>query len=166
MTSVLVAYATKMGSTKGIAEAIGATIAEAGFEVTVLPARDVRDVKPYDAVVLGSALYAMRWRPDAVRFLKRYQGELARLWLFHNGPIGPDAAKPQRTPKKVRQLAGQDAVTFGGRIEADTAKGFIARKMAQGPSAGDFRDWDQIHAWATEIARALHKDDTHAPQDH
>ncbi|GLZ27821.1 flavodoxin [Lentzea sp. NBRC 105346] len=153
MAEVLVAYATKMGSTKEIAEAIGERIRAAGHSVTVLPAGEVRSLDRYSAVVLGSALYATRWRGDAVKLLKRLSGK--KVWLFHSGPLGKDLS-PQKAPAKVRRLAarvGTEApTTFPGRLEAKTAKGFIARKMAQGEMAGDYRDWDAINAWADQIA--------------
>ncbi len=162
MSAVLITYASKMGSTKEIAERIGAAITQSGDEVTIVPAHEVRDVTPYDAVVLGSALYAMRWRPEAVRFLKRHQAALAgrAVWLFHSGPCGPDAGKAQNAPAKVRRLAsaiGADGpITFGGRLSPDTAQGFLAKRMAQGPLAGDYRDWDRITEWATTITSELH----------
>ena len=69
---VLVAYASRMGSTKEIAEAIGAELTARDLEVDVLPC--TADPKPddYDAVVLGSAVYVRRWDkparvPQAVR---------------------------------------------------------------------------------------------------
>lgn len=46
MTEILVAYATKMGATKEIAEAIAARIRSASHEVTVLDAADVDSVEP------------------------------------------------------------------------------------------------------------------------
>jgi len=164
MTVVLVAYASKMGSTRVIAERIGRRIKTAGFEVSVLPVQDVRDVEHYDAVVVGSALYARRWRHEAVRFLRRNRTALTTrpLWLFHSGPCGPDADAPQPTPANVRQLTGALATTFGGRLDPETAKGFLARKMATGPLAGDYRDWNRIDAWATGIVTTLRKETTHA----
>jgi len=160
MTEILVAYATKMGGTKEIAEAVAARIRAASHEVTVLDAADVRSVEPYKAVVLGSALYAGRWRPEAVRLLKRNEHILARkpVWLFHSGPVGADLSA-QKAPRKVRELAtriGADQpMTFGGRLTPQTADGFLARKMAQGPMAGDYRDWDEIELWAYHIAEQL-----------
>jgi menaquinone-dependent protoporphyrinogen IX oxidase len=68
--SVLVAYASKMGGTKGIADAVGAELAAAGPTVTVRDAADITSLEGYDAVVLGSAIYTSRWRPDAVAVLK------------------------------------------------------------------------------------------------
>lgn len=160
MTDVLVAYATKMGSTKEIAEAIGERLRAAGHEVTVLDAARVSSVEHHSALVLGSALYAGRWRREAVKLLKRNQKLLVDrpTWLFHSGPLGKDLA-PQRAPRKVREIAARigsdEPVTFGGRLTAQTATGFIAKKMAQGEMAGDFRDFDEIRAWADRIAEQL-----------
>lgn len=160
MAEILVAYATKMAGTKEIAEAIAARIRAASHEVTVLDAADVRTVTPYKAVVLGSALYAGRWRPEAVKLLKRNVDLLAHkpVWLFHSGPLGPEQI-PQRAPGKVRELAtrigAEEPTTFGGRLTPETAKGFIARKMANSATAGDYRDWDAIELWAYNIAQQL-----------
>lgn len=77
MTRVLVAFARKMGSTKEIAEAIGARLTERGCQTVVRSAETVDSVDGYDAVVLGSAVYAAGWRPDAVRFVRRHRHQLA-----------------------------------------------------------------------------------------
>jgi menaquinone-dependent protoporphyrinogen oxidase len=160
MSEILVAYATKMAGTKEIAEAIGERIRSAAHEVVVLDAADVTTVAPYKAVVLGSALYAGRWRPEAVKLLKRNADLLAHkpVWLFHSGPLGPEQV-PQRAPRKVRELAArigaEEPATFGGRLTPDTAVGFLAKKMAQGPVAGDYRDWEAIELWAYKIAQQL-----------
>lgn len=160
MAEILVAYATKSGSTKEIAEVIAEQIRHAAHEVTVLDAADVRSIEPYKAVVLGSALYAGRWRRDAVKLLRRNEELLARrpVWLFHSGPIGPEQV-PQRAPRKVREIAArigaEEPVTFGGRLTSETAVGFIAKKMARSSMAGDFRNWDEIRLWAYVISERL-----------
>lgn len=157
MAEILVAYATKMGATKEIAEAVAKRIRSAAHQVTVLDVADVESVEQYKAVVLGSALYAARWRPEAVRFLKRNAAALARkpVWLFHSGPLGDDLSS-QKAPRKVRELAtrigAEQPATFGGRLTPDTAVGFFAKKMAQGPMSGDFRDWNAIELWANHVA--------------
>ncbi|MGW6442647.1 flavodoxin domain-containing protein [Lentzea sp. NPDC055074] len=160
MTDVLVAYATKMGSTREIAEAIGERLRSAGHEVTVLDAARVRSVERHDALVLGSGLYAGRWRREAVKLLKRNEELLVDrpTWLFHDGPLGKEIT-PQPAPRKVREIAArigsEEPATFGGRLTAQTAVGFIAKKMAQGDMAGDFRDFDEIRAWADRVAGQL-----------
>lgn len=138
MTRVLVAYASKMGGTAGIAEAIAAELRSCGADVDLRDARDAPDVLGYDAVLVGSAIYAGRWQRSAVTLLRRvlHARELPKVWLFHSGPTGPDAgAKSVPSPRKVAALADElgavSPETFGGRIEAATAKGLIARSMAR-----------------------------------
>ena len=86
--SIVVGYGTKRGSTREVAEAVGAVLSERGFAVELLPAQDVGDVGRYDGVVLGAALYTGRLQRDARRFLKRHRKELAtlRVAVFALGP--------------------------------------------------------------------------------
>ena len=60
---ILVTYATCTGSTVGVAEAIGKTLAEQGLIVDVLPMQAVKDLSAYQAVVAGSAIQDKRWLP-------------------------------------------------------------------------------------------------------
>jgi menaquinone-dependent protoporphyrinogen oxidase len=158
---VLVAYASKSGGTAGIAEAIGAELSTHGHDVDVLDVNGVKDLTRYDVVILGSALYIRRWRRDAVRFLHHNVDELRKrqVWLFHSGPVGPDKDEDQAMPPAVRRLAHEigatPAVTFAGRLQADTAKGFLARRLATGSLAADSRDWGRIRAWADDINAAI-----------
>ena len=158
---VLVAYGTKMEGTAGIADRIAATLRDRGFEVTLCDAGDVSNASEYDGAVVGSAIYALRWRPEAVRLLKRFSRSSPAMpvWLFHSGPLGDDdASVPQRLPKKVAALAEKlnvrDAATFGGRLPEDSG-GPIARAMARDGQAGDWRDFGEITAWAERIANSL-----------
>src|SRR5687768_12109848 len=69
--AILVTYASRGGSTAGVAEAIGRTLAERGLEVDVRPMDAVHDLAPYRAVVAGSAVRRERWLPEALRFMQR-----------------------------------------------------------------------------------------------
>ena len=161
MIRVLVAYATKKGGTKGIADTIGDELTRDGIEAHVHDAGAVKDIKAYDALVIGSAIYANRWRPEAIRLLSLAdRGSPIPVWLFQSGPLGDGAETMQvEIPKKVARLVealgAPVPMTFGGRIEPATAKGFIAKKMAKGPNAGDFRDDGRIRQWADGIAEEL-----------
>ena len=74
---ILVTYASRAGSTAGVAEAIGKTLAEGGAQVEVLPTQEVKDLAPYRAVVAGSAIGGGKWLPEAMQFMKTRQAALA-----------------------------------------------------------------------------------------
>ena len=160
---VLVAYATKHGSTREIAETIGRVIRDTGLAVDVVTARAVGDVSPYDAVVLGSALYAAHWQREANRFVARHMASLqARpVWLFSSGPLDRSAAAgnlpvPPHVAPAIDPIGYRDHRTFGGRLLPGTP-GVDERILATHP-IGDFRDFAVIEAWAATIARALDRE--------
>jgi menaquinone-dependent protoporphyrinogen oxidase len=161
MAKILVAYGSKMGGTAGIAEAVAGSLRERGHQVTLLPAGEVPRKAVWAAAVVGSALYAGRWRSQAVRLLKRLArtGPTPKVWLFHSGPLGDEHADdPQPLPKKVQALAERlgapDVVTFGGRL-AEEGAGSIARAMIRNGKGGDWRQMDQAAAWGNAIADEL-----------
>ena len=157
---VLVAYASKMGSTREIAEFIADTLCASGHEAVAAPAGAVQTLADVDAVVLGSALYAAHWRRDANRFVARHLAALRALpvWLFSTGPLDHRLAAHNMpiTPNAARITAGLvpgDHRTFGGRLDPD-APGLDPRVLATHP-VGDFRDWAAVRDWAISIARGL-----------
>jgi menaquinone-dependent protoporphyrinogen oxidase len=161
MAKVLVAYGSKMGGTAGIAERVAETLRARGHEVTLAPAGEVPRKATFDAAVVGSGIYAGRWRGEAIRLLKRLAGagDSMPVWLFHSGPLGDDHGDdPQAVPQSVQALAermgAREVVTFGGRLPED-AEGFIAKAMARNGQAGDWRRLDQVTAWAKTIADEL-----------
>jgi menaquinone-dependent protoporphyrinogen oxidase len=156
MTRVLVAYASKMGSTRGIAEAIGEELQGRGLRADVANVAEVTSVDSYDAVVLGSAVYAARWRPEAARFVHRHHDELSRLpvWLFESGWVGTRPQTLTATPggrKRAQRIGADVPVVFGGRLDPDLATGFVDWMLAKRRS-GDARDFDEIRAWAGQVA--------------
>jgi menaquinone-dependent protoporphyrinogen oxidase len=164
--SILIAYATKYDATAEIAGMIGEVLRQAGLTADVLPADQVGDVTPYQAVVLGSAVYAGQWRGEAVKLLEASEPKLADrvVWFFSSGPTGagdPSALmKGFRFPEAQQPIADRlkprDIAFFHGDI--DMKKLNLAEKLiVKGIKAptGDFRDWDAITTWATGIAEAL-----------
>jgi menaquinone-dependent protoporphyrinogen oxidase len=157
---ILVAHASKHGSTAEIAEVIGATLREAGQDVDVRRARDVQRVVGYDAVVLGSALYSAHWQRDANRFVKRNLAALQQVpvWLFSSGPLDrsadfDDIPLTEHVELEVAPIGVRGHRTFGGRLLEGTPG--VDPALLATHRVGDFRNWDQIRAWATEIAATL-----------
>jgi menaquinone-dependent protoporphyrinogen oxidase len=163
---ILVAYATKYGATKEIAEKIGEVLRQAGLQTNVLLVDRVRDLTPYKAVILGSAVYIGKWRKEAVEFLKKNVQALAGrpVWLFSSGPTGEgdpvELLKGWRIPAEMQPLIDQikprDIAVFHGSLEM-AKMNFIEKGVIRNVKApvGDFRDWEAITAWATSIGEAL-----------
>ncbi len=159
MTRVLVAFATKMGSTRGIADAIGAELLRHGLVVDVRNVREVSSLGDYQAVVLGSAVYMGRWRAEAGRFVRQHNAELAksRVWLFESGWMGEKPKAPAATSgglKRALHIGVPAPTVFGGCLDPVRATGLVGRIVAKRRS-GDFRNWDDIRAWAATIADVL-----------
>lgn len=158
---VLVAYATKMGSTAQIAEAIAQVLRDGGHRALALPARDVSTLEDWDAVVLGSALYSGMWQRDARKFVGRFRDGLGArpLWLFSSGPLDRRLAKADQppTPDVTEITAGLGARghrTFGGRLAANAD---VPPQVLQTHRLGDFRDWQQIVEYGYRIGIELSK---------
>lgn len=158
--TVLVAYATKYGSTREIAEVIGEVLTAEGLAVEVHPARDVRDLAPYGAVVLGSALYSAHWQRDANRFVRLHAAALrgCPVWVFSSGPLDQsanvaDIPMTEHVRPELEPIDPRGHRTFGGRLLPGTP-GLDDAVLAT-HRTGDFRDFRAIRAWAAEIAAAL-----------
>jgi len=91
--NILVVYGSKYGATAGIAEKIGEVLRESGFTVDIKPAVAAGDLIGYDAVILGSGVYAGGWLKAAADLLKKQEKVLASIpvWLFSSGPTGEGA---------------------------------------------------------------------------
>jgi menaquinone-dependent protoporphyrinogen oxidase len=162
--TVLVAYASKRGSTAEIAETVAATLRREGLRVCLEHAGEVRSLEPFEAVVLGSAVYMKRWRGDARHFLKKHRRALRQkpFWVFSSGPVGdpaqdnPDWMEPPKLGEKVEEMGGRDHAVFGGCLPAKPA-GTMERAMVEGTPREyrDRRDWDEIRGWALAIAHDL-----------
>lgn len=161
---VLVAYASKRGSTAEIAETVAATLRREGLGVCLEPAGDVQSLERFDAVVLGSAVYMKRWRGDARHFLKKHRKALRQMpfWVFSSGPVGDPAkddpawTEPPKVVEKVEEMGGRDHVVFGGRVPTEP-RGFMEKAMVEGvpKEHRDRRDWNEIRAWAKQVASEL-----------
>jgi menaquinone-dependent protoporphyrinogen oxidase len=158
---ILVSAASKHGATADIARTIGDTLAAAGHEVVLLAPDAVTSVADYDAVVLGSGVYVGRWLDAATNLVERLGADLLTrpVWLFSSGPIG-DPPKPQEDPSDLAGLltatGAREHRVFAGLV--DKGRLGLGEKVilaAVRAPEGDYRPWDEIRAWATEIGAAL-----------
>jgi menaquinone-dependent protoporphyrinogen oxidase len=163
---VLIAYATKYGSTVEVAEAIAKTLEGEGVETDLRDARSVGDLRGYRAVVFGAPLYNARMLRAGRRFLARHQRELAGMpvAVFALGPLGTSEKEIATTQKQFdRYLAHRSEIRpvstalFGGVI--DQSKLRFPDKLAPPLRPlfpfTDVRDWDAIEAWAAALVDAL-----------
>ena len=160
--SVLVAHASKYGSTQEIAEAIGRELQRHGLESDVLSVSEVEDVQDYNAVVLGSAIYMGRWLGSAREFVTQNAGELAArpTWLFSSGPIGeplrPAGDHAVQIDEIVEETQARDHRIFPGRLDKSRLGGCErALVLALGVKEGDYRNESAVSAWAQKIAAVL-----------
>ncbi|WP_460370973.1 flavodoxin domain-containing protein, partial [Actinocorallia lasiicapitis] len=144
MIKVLVAYGSGRGGTGEIAERIGESLRELGLAVVVRPAREVTDVRSFDAVVLGGSLFMNRWHRDAHSFARRHQRILRQrpVWLFSSGPPSPSGLANTAQSLDVRGQAD-----FG---EAATPKSLLSGVLGAKPAA-TLDELNQAAAWAKEI---------------
>jgi menaquinone-dependent protoporphyrinogen oxidase len=157
--NVLVAFASKHGATAEIAEAIAGRLRASGLSVDCREAGDVTSIEPYDAVVLGSAVYAGRWLPEARAFAERHADELAErpTWLFSSGPIGdpPHPAEPPALDGLEKRVHARAHRVLGGRLRrSDLSLPERAVVRVVKAPVGDYRDWDAVAAFAEEIIRS------------
>jgi menaquinone-dependent protoporphyrinogen oxidase len=157
--NVLVAYASKHGTTREVAESIASTLRERGLAVDTDDAARVGEVTRYDAVVVGGGLYMGRWHADARRLLKRHRRELAETRLAVFG-MGPDSLDESKVAESRRQLERALALTpeltpvavaiFGGALEPENWP-FPFNRLP----AFDARDWGEVTRWADDLAATL-----------
>ena len=158
---VLVAAASKHGATAEIADRIAEALNYSGLDAEVVSPEQLDTIDGYDAVVVGSAVYAGRWRREARELVARIGASdpLPPVWLFSSGPLG-DPPKPEEEPLDVAGIAEVTSArghrVFAGNLDkAKLSLGERAITRAVRAPEGDFRKWDEITGWAEEIADIL-----------
>lgn len=163
-SSVLVAYASKHGATRGIAERIGERLRTRGLDVRIGEAGGDLEMTGFRAVVLGSAVYAGHWMGAAKDASDRLASAEPppEVWLFSSGPIG-DPPKPDEDPVDVAEIMRSTQARahelFAGKLDKSQL-GFGERAIVAALRApeGDFRDWKAIEEFADQIADALDRE--------
>ncbi|MCX5554676.1 flavodoxin domain-containing protein [Streptomyces sp. NBC_00038] len=158
-------YASEHGSTRGVAESLGNRLRELGHQVDVRPVDEKLETDGYDAFVLGSAIHSGAWMPAAADFVRARSDELCTrpVWFFSvglarvvGGWFEEHAAEPKQLPELRRAVRPRGHWLFAGALEREhiPAVGRVIYRL-MGGRYGDFRDWEEVHAWALEIALDL-----------
>jgi menaquinone-dependent protoporphyrinogen oxidase len=159
---VLVAAASRHGATQEIAEAIGRALDAEGMDASVATIEEAGDPTAYDAVILGSAVYMGHWLDAATKFVDSRGAELSArpTWLFSSGPIGdpprPDESQAVNVGDLVAKTRAREHKLFAGKLDkGKLGFGERAVMLAFRAAEGDYRDWQEVEAWARAIAGDL-----------
>ncbi|HEY6569009.1 MAG TPA: flavodoxin domain-containing protein [Candidatus Limnocylindrales bacterium] len=176
---ILVAYASRHGATRGIAERVATTLGARGLSVELRRADQAGDLDGFDAFVIGSAAYMGGWLGGATTLVRENRDLLANrpTWLFSSGPTSSDTvdakgrdllktSEPKEFAEFAKSIRPRDARVFYGAYDPEAPAVGTAEKVMSGfmrvlPAArnalpaGDFRDWPAIEAWAKGIADEL-----------
>jgi menaquinone-dependent protoporphyrinogen oxidase len=182
MMKALIAYGTRYGATAGTSEEIARILRDEGIETKTANLREekIRDMTPYDLVIVASGLKMGKWVNEPQDFLKQFQKELnqKKLAIFVSSmkTFAEKLGKTQEEGACSAQEATEKMVTeyslkpvmigiFGGVINYNKM-GFIERKMMgfikpqlerdgvkeTEPGLYDMRNWDEIRSWAKELS--------------
>lgn len=165
--SILVAYSTRTGSTGDVAQFVGDVLRDAQLPVEVARMKDITALGRYSAVILGAPLYIGQMPGELHHFLRRFRVQLGGLpqWFFVLGPI---EGKPEEFSKAGEQTEKQlekhawlqplEVKILGGRFDVNRMPFpySLAVRLPAFPikevHATDVRDWEDIRAWASNIA--------------
>jgi len=165
MSNVLVVYGTGTGCTEGIAERIGEALARAGADVEVMPAEGAPGPVGYDAVFVGSGVRAGGWHKPVRTWVAANSDALQATKVVFFTACLTMSAEPEKADE-VRAYTdsliaetGVEPVDIGlfAGLNEPAKFPFLERtilKMMKAPQ-GDFRDWDAVDAWATDMAGRL-----------
>lgn len=158
---VLVAVGSRHGSTREIGERIAEMLREHDLQVEVDSMLNIQDLSRFDAVVIGSAVYMGKWITAARSFLERFGHDLASVptWIFSSGPVGSPPFPmdvPASHEEAVEITAAESERVFAGKLDVEAIN--LAERLIVSVirvPTGDFRQWDEIDAWAREIGQTL-----------
>jgi menaquinone-dependent protoporphyrinogen oxidase len=178
---VLIVYGTRYGATESTSEEIAKVLQGEGLEVRVVNAKKekVKDISPYDLIIIGSGMQMGKWTGEPENFLNLFQKELAnkKLAVFVSSAALALAVSEKKTEdiEKMRReylvdkvakynLQPISMVIFGGVWDFNKMNFLFRRTLASFKpkieAAGfkeiksglyDTRDWNFIRTWAKEL---------------
>ena len=181
MNKALIVYGTRYGAAASTSEEIAGILCQIGIDVKVANAKHekIKDITPYDLIIVGSGIQINRWTSEPEDFLKKHQRELAtkKLALFVYCGSATDKTKPQIAEQARQKYLEEKAAKlhlqpialglFGGvynynnipwyskkAMNADRPRVEVTYKETE-PGIYDTRDHSVIQAWAEQLAKNL-----------
>lgn len=160
---ILVAYATAAGSTEEVAEAVGKALSDGGAAVDVRRAKEVTDVGGYRAVVLGTGIRAGQVYREAASFVETHQQALSQMSVAYFvvcSTLEENTEENRATAsgyldqlrEKAPAVEPVDKGLFAGAVDFKKLPLLLRLILkAMKKSEGDWRDWDAIRDWATNL---------------
>ncbi len=168
---ILVAYASKHGSTAEIARFIGDILEEHDAEVIVSDVETVKSVDGYDAFVIGSPIYGGMWLTEFSQFLEKFKSQMAAkpvyMWIACIRVLEPNgrefALREYVYQPTLVQIGVKEIEVFAGKLnlaeidwdERWTLSARYEGEVLPGSHNDDYRDWNAIRAWATRVRSEL-----------
>ena len=167
----LVAYASDCGSTGEVAEAIGQVLCDSGMAVDVRLVESVKDLSSYQTAVIGSAVHADNWLPEAVKFVETNRKVLSQMPVAYFLTCLTLYKSNEQTRSKARsfldpvldmfpQVKPVDMGLFAGVLDYSKLSFVVrmvmkAKMKKKGVPEGDHRNWDAIRFWAKGLNSKL-----------
>ncbi|WP_299428796.1 flavodoxin domain-containing protein [uncultured Meiothermus sp.] len=157
---VLIAYASRLGSTREIAQAIGEVLAQRGARVEVLPVEEVQHIEDYQAIIVGSSIRDQAWLPEARRFIQIHLDRLQALPLVYfmvcgqmSNPTPEHFHEVYEYSREMRELVEPiETGIFSGSLDySRLSHEERVSVLSKGLPEGDFRRWQDIRAWAEDV---------------
>jgi menaquinone-dependent protoporphyrinogen oxidase len=167
--TILVAYASRTGTTADISEEIGSVLDQNGLSSVVLPMQQVQDLTPYRAVIAGSAIQSGAWLPEAMSFIETHQSMLKdkpfAAFLVCMTLAMPNKAHHQHvqdwlTPVRTMVPTIREGF-FAGQLDISKVPSLKDRLMFRLSvlmgvwSESDHRDWDKVRTWTEDLVEVL-----------
>jgi menaquinone-dependent protoporphyrinogen oxidase len=161
---ILVAYASRAGSTSDVAQAIAEQICAMGFDAVALPVKSVKNINNYDAVILGSAVYYGTWLPEMLKFITEQQQLLnsipTAIFSMHMQATDNNSTSHDKRETYTQAIRGLinpfSKAFFAGKVDPASLPWFkrLAVKWVKSP-IGDMRDWEKIRNWTSALGLHL-----------
>ena len=174
----LIVYGTRYGATESTSEEIAKVLKGEGLEVKVVNVKkeQVKDISPYDLIIIGSGMQMGKWTGEPEKFLNQFQKELVnkKVAIFVSSGAQAFIEYEKKTEeiennrkKYLEEKASKynlqpiSMIILGGVWDFNkmnfllrkTLASFKPRIEAAGfkeikPGLYDTRDWDTIRKWA------------------